>query len=60
MVNNTVFPILIYVGSYMALTDDTITGNGMFIAVFAIFSAALSMGQMTVFGPDVAKGSASG
>lgn len=44
----------------MALTDDTITGDGIFIAVFAIFSAALSMGQMTVFGPDVAKGTASG
>lgn len=54
-ITNISFAILFFCGTYFMLYDSNLTGEDVFVAIFAMFFGAYAAGQATTFGPDIGK-----
>jgi ATP-binding cassette subfamily B (MDR/TAP) protein 1 len=52
---NVSFAILFYFGTIFMLNDPGLSGQDVFIAVFAMLFGAFGAGQANSYGPDVGK-----
>jgi len=46
---------LFYFGTIFMLNDSKLTGEDVFVAIFAMFFGAYAAGQASTFGPDIGK-----
>lgn len=46
---------MFYFGTVFMLNDRTLTGEEVFVAIFAMIFGAYDAGQATTFGPDIGK-----
>lgn len=49
------FAILFYFGTVFMLDDPSLSGEDVFISIFAMFFGAFGAGQASTFGPDIGK-----
>lgn len=46
---------MFYFGTIFMLNDSKLTGEDVFVAIFAMFFGAYAAGQASTFGPDIGK-----
>lgn len=59
-IENSCIAIILYFGTLFLVSDPNLSGEKIFLAMFAIVFAAFGAGQASTYGPDVGKAKAAG